>query len=229
VWLIGSILAGAPIHGAGGSGRVVDAAKSGDFAAVRALIAQKADVNVPEADGMTALHWAVRANDLPTVQALIRAGARVNTTNRYGMTPLLLASQNGDPKVVAALLKAGGAVVGAYAVAIPVTEESSIEAIKLCLDRGVDINAFNTNGTTAVHSAVQRGAQKVVRYLAEHGAKLDMKNKQGRTPLDIAQGVGGGAGRGNARGRGNAGPSQAMADLLRSLMAGGAGPGALRQ
>ena len=55
---------------------------------------------------------------------------------------------------------AGGAVVGAYAVAIPVTEESSIEAIKLCLDRGVDINAFNTNGTTAVHSAVQRGARE---------------------------------------------------------------------
>ena len=55
---------------------------------------------------------------------------------------------------------AGGAVVGAYAVAIPVTEESSIEAIKLCLDRGVDINAFNTNGTTALHSRRRSGAPK---------------------------------------------------------------------
>jgi hypothetical protein len=111
-----------------------------------------------------------------------------------------------------------------------VTEERSIEAIQLCLDRGVDINAFNTNGATAIHSAVQRGAQKVVKYLADHGAKLDMKNKQGRTPLDIAMGVGAAAGRGgNQRGRGNAGPSQAMADLLRTLMAGGPAPGASNQ
>jgi hypothetical protein len=125
---------------------------------------------------------------------------------------------------------AGGAVVGAYAVAIPVTEESSIEAIKLCLDRGVDVNAFNTNGATALHSAVQRGAEKVVKYLAEHGAILDMKNKQGRTPLDIAMGVGGGTGRGGGGGRGRGGaPRETMATLLRSLMAGGPAPGAASQ
>jgi uncharacterized protein len=501
MWVLAAVVAGAPLLGAAGPSRVVDAAKDGNFAAVKTLIAQKADVNVAQADGMTALHWAVRANDLPTVQALIRAGARVNTANRYGMTPIILAAQNGDPLVTAALLKAGadpnsalaegqtalmtaartgnvdsikllaeagarvdgkeqwqgqtalmwaasqnnsaavktlidlgadknerskllsfpefkfetsgmaitvlprggwtalmyaardgasdavrtladakadlnasdpdgttalmfailnahfdaaailidkgadpnvtditgttalyaavdmhtlgpmlsrpspklvdavdaadivkrliehgadvnarlkrpilgrhhlptgdaslgegttalaraaksndlqvmrmlldagadpkltlkdrstplmiaaagGAVVGAYAIAIPVTEESSIEAIKLCLERGVDVNAFNTNGTTALHAAVQRGAEKVVRYLAEHGAKLDMKNKQGRTPLDIALGVGAGAGRGGG-GRGRGGPGrESMADLLRSLMAGGPAPGA---
>jgi len=112
-----------------------------------------------------------------------------------------------------------------------VTEESSIEAIRLCLDRGVDINAFNTNGTTAIHSAVQRGAEKVVKYLADNGAKLDMKNKQGRTPLDIAMGVGAAAGRGgggNRRGGGGT-PRETMATLLRSLMAGGPAPGAANQ
>jgi ankyrin repeat protein len=68
-----------------------------------------------------------------------------------------------------------------------------------------------------------------VRYLAEHGAKLDMKNKQGRTPLDIALGVGGGAGRGGGgRGRGGA-PRETMANLLRSLTAGGPVPGAASQ
>jgi hypothetical protein len=94
----------------------------------------------------------------------------------------------------------------------------------------VDVNAFNTSGTTAIHSAVQRGSAKVVRYLAEHGAKLDMKNKQGRTPLDVALGVGGAAGRGaGGGGRGRGGASPAMADLLRSLMAGGPVPGAASQ
>ena len=74
------------------------------------------------------------------------------------------------------------------------------------------------------------GAEKVVKYLAEHGAILDMKNKQGRTPLDIAMGVGGAAGRGGGGGRGRGGaPRETMATLLRSLMAGGPAPGAANQ
>ena len=67
-------------------------------------------------------------------------------------------------------------MVGAYAVAIPVTEESSIEAIKLCLERGVDINAFNTNGTTAVHSAVQRGAQGSYVFVVKPDQTVTMRN-----------------------------------------------------
>jgi ankyrin repeat protein len=213
------------------SPKLVDKLDSADIA--RMLIAKGANVNArlkrpiigrhhtPTGDaslgeGTTPLARAAKSNDLQLMHVLLDAGADPKLTLKDRTTVLMISA-------------AGGAVVGAYAVAIPVTEESSIEAVKLCLERGVDINAFNTNGTTAVHSAVQRGAQKVVRYLAEHGAKLDMKNKQGRTPLDIAQGVGGAAGRGGGgRGRG-AGPSVAMADLLRSLMAGTPAPGAASQ
>src|SRR5207344_2343422 len=108
---------------------------------------------------------------------------------------------------------AGGAVVGAYAAAIPVTEETSLQAIELLVERGVDVNAFNTNGQTALHSAVSRGAPTIVKYLAEQGAKLDMKNKQGRTPLDIALGVGGG-GRG-ARGGGGGGGGRGRSEERR--------------
>ena len=127
-----------------------------------------------------------------------------------------------DRTTVAMIAAAGGAVVGAYAVAIPVTEESSLEALKLCVEHGVDINAFNTNGWTALHNAVARGA-KIVTYLAEQGAKLDMKDKQGRTPLDVALGVGGAAGRrggGGGGGRGGGGRgNEATAALLRELLA----------
>jgi uncharacterized protein len=213
------------------SPKLVDKLDSADI--VRMLIAKGANVNArlkrpiigrhhtPTGDaslgeGTTPLARAAKSNDLALMKVLLDAGADPKLTLKDRTTVLMISA-------------AGGAVVGAYAVAIPVTEDSSIEAIKLCLDRGVDINAFNTNGTTAVHAAVQRGAQNVVRYLAGHGAKLDMKNKQGRTPLDVAQGVGGGAGRGGGgRGRG-AGPSAAMADLLRTLMAGGPAPGAGNQ
>jgi ankyrin repeat protein len=168
-------------------------------------------------EGTTPLARAAKSNDLQLMKMLLDAGADPKLTLKDRTTVLMIAA-------------AGGAVVGAYAVAIPVTEASSIEAVKLCLERGVDINAFNTTGQTAVHSAVARGAENLVRYLAEHGAKLDMKNKQGRTPLDIALGVGGGAGRGGgARGRGGAPPRETMAALLRQLMAGGPTPGAAQQ
>ena len=68
---------------------LIDAVKAGNRAAVRALLKQRADVNAAEADGMTALHWAVRGDDLDTVQLLIRAGANVKAANRYGITPLV--------------------------------------------------------------------------------------------------------------------------------------------
>ncbi len=54
---------------------VADAAMHGDKSALRALLQQKADVNAPQADGTTALHWAVRANDLEMTDMLLRAGA----------------------------------------------------------------------------------------------------------------------------------------------------------
>jgi uncharacterized protein len=213
------------------SPKLVDKLDAADI--VRLLLAKGANVNArlkrpiigrhhtPTGDaslgeGTTPLARAAKSNDLQLMRMLLDAGADRKLTLKDRTTVLMIAA-------------AGGAVVGAYAVAIPVTEESSIEAVRLCLDRGVDINAFNTTGTTAVHAAVQRGGEKVVRFLAEHGAKLDMKNKQGRTPLDIALGVGGGAGRGGGgRGRGGA-PRETMATLLRSLMAGAPVPGAAAQ
>src|SRR6266481_165447 len=79
-----------------GAGRsdVADAAMKGDKAAVRTLIQQKADVNAPQIDGATALHWAVYKDDLEMMDLLIRAGANVKAANREGSTPMWLASVN---------------------------------------------------------------------------------------------------------------------------------------
>ena len=63
--------------------------QKGDRAAVQKLIQQKADVNAPQVDGATALHWAVYREDAELVDMLIRAGANVKAANREGVTPLL--------------------------------------------------------------------------------------------------------------------------------------------
>ena len=87
---------------------VADAAKSGDAAAVRALLKQGVDVNAAQGDGMTALHWAATNGDVAITQMLLSAGANVRATTRLGgLTPLHLATQAGQPQVAAALIAAG--------------------------------------------------------------------------------------------------------------------------
>ena len=95
---------------------------------------------------------------------------------------------------------------------VPATEDDSLGALKLVAEAGIDLDAFNVNGDTAIHRAAARGADSIVGYLAERGARLDTKDRRGRTPLDVALGVGGG---------GRGGPPQVRkntAELLRKLM-----------
>ena len=89
----------------------------------------------------------------------------------------------------------------------------------MLVEHGVDVNAFNANGQTILHNAAGRGANSIVQYVAEKGARLDRRDKQNRTALDVALGIGGGGRRGGAaRGRG-AQVNEKTAALLRDLMA----------
>lgn len=125
-------------------------------------------------NGTTPLMRATKTNDIALMKTLLDAGADPLLTQKDHTTAIMIAA-------------AGGARAGAYAAAFSVSEKTSIEAIQICLDHGVDINAFNNNGQTALHRAAARGADQIVRFLAEHGAKLDMKDKQNRTPVDMAE------------------------------------------
>src|SRR4051812_35989440 len=102
-----AVVSVAGLEAAGNTVRLVDAVKQGNRAAVQALIAQRANVNAVEPDGMTALHWAARGDDLATAELLIHAGANVKAASRYGITPIALAAQNGNARLVDILLKAG--------------------------------------------------------------------------------------------------------------------------
>lgn len=96
------------------------------------------------------------------------------------------------------------------------TQDEITETIGLCLKAGADINAQDTRGQTALTGAAEKGYDKVIQYLADHGAKLDLKDKQGKTALDAALGnAGGGGGFDGSR----KDVREGTASLLRKLMA----------
>ena len=85
---------------------VADAAEKNDAAAVRALLEEGSDINLPQVDGTTALHWAVYHDEDDLTRLLIKAGADVEAVNRYGVPPLSIACMNGNGKIVEMLLDA---------------------------------------------------------------------------------------------------------------------------
>src|SRR5438270_8202734 len=92
---------------AAATSEVADAAMKRNREAVRSLLQRKADVNVPQPDGSTALIWAARWDDLETADLLMRAGARVSAANREGVTAMQLAALNGNAAMIEALIKSG--------------------------------------------------------------------------------------------------------------------------
>src|SRR4051812_2494094 len=134
---------------------MADAAEHLDRPTVRALINQRVDVNAPQPDGMTALHWAAYQDDLDLSTLLVRAGADVNAASRYGVTPLSLACTNGNGPIVEILLAAGA-----------------------------DPNASLPGGETPLMTAARTGTPTVVQALLSHGARVDAKDeRRGQTAL----------------------------------------------
>ena len=71
------------------------------------------------------------------------------------------------------------------------TEEEVLETLAWLLQKGQDVNAVDRDGETAMHGAAYKNFPRAVRFLADHGAKIDVwnrKNRQGRTPIMIAEG-----------------------------------------
>ena len=161
-----------------GDTRISDAAMNGDQVLVQSLLKQKADVNAPQGDGNTALHWAAFRDDVGMARALIQAGANVNAPTRLSdVAPLHLAATNGSATMIELLLRAGADVNkpnGNGTTALMFAAASGkTDATKVLLDYGIDVNARDSNhGQTAVMFAAARNNGPAIRLLADRGANL---------------------------------------------------------
>jgi uncharacterized protein len=185
------LLSAVTLSAAGADAALADAMEKMDRVAVRTLLRKHADVNAPQVDGMTALHWAAYQDDLESVELLVRAGANVKAASRYGITPLTLAITNGDSAMVEMLLKAGAdpntTLPGGETALMTAARVGKLASVKALVARGATIDSKDEkHGQTALMWAAAEGHEPVVEMLIEMGADYKARLASGMTPLLFA-------------------------------------------
>ena len=176
-----------PSHVAGAEVPLVEAVKQADATAVRTLLDDSVDVNAAEADGTTALHWAVRLDSLDVTDLLIAAGADVSAANAFDVTPLSLAAINGNPAMLEKLLEAGAdatVTVGAgEAVILTAARTGRADAIRTLVAHGADVNLTQTAGHTPLMWAAAEGHVEAMLTLLEVGADVNARSVVPERPV----------------------------------------------
>jgi uncharacterized protein len=182
---------------AAGDLRLIEAVKTGNLESVRALLKARVDVNTPQADGATPLHWAAHRDDLITADILIRAGARANTANDLGATPLYLACTNRSAPMVEKLLKAGAnpnaTLLRGQTVLMECARTGDVRAVTALLAAGAQVNAKESiNDQTALMWAVAQQHPRVVEALIELGADIRARSRTYPQNVQTGNRAGGG-------------------------------------
>jgi uncharacterized protein len=161
---------------------------------IKVLLAKGVDVNV-------------RTKEVPPIRrAFLRVTGSLEWVDFTGMTPFLYAARAGDVTVMRLLLEhkadphiptfagttplmAAAGINWVFDQTYDEGAEKLLEAVKICFDLGMDVNAVNSMGLTALMGAANRGSDEIIRFLVEKGARLEPKDKEGRTALAWAEGV----------------------------------------
>lgn len=161
---------------------LLEAAQRGDSEAAIGALTEGASVAATQADGTTALHWAVYNGDVELVRRLIATGTDVAASNDYGSTPMAEAAVRADVDILASLLAAGGDPDSPNAdgqtVLMVVARTDNLAAAELLLEHGADINAVEQRKQqTALMWAAAQGQTGMVELLLAHGAEIEARSK----------------------------------------------------
>ncbi len=179
---IGVLLVSQALVFAAADARLINAIRAKDVAAVRALLKQRVDVNAPQGDGATALHWAAHVNDLTIADLLIRAGARGAVANENGFTPLHLACTNRNGAMVERLLAAradaNAASMNGETVLMTCARAGDARGVKALLMKGARVNEKEkSHDQTALMWAVAQRHPDVTGLLIESGAEINARSR----------------------------------------------------
>jgi ankyrin repeat protein len=209
--------------GATENGPLLSAVKSGDSGTLRGLLADRADPKEADADGTSALHWAVHQGALEMAASLLKAGAAVDAPNRYGVRPSYLAAENGDAAMLHALLEAGADPNAVFAegetVLMTAARTGNVATLEALLEAGADVNAKEgRDGQTALMWAAAADNGPAVTALLKAGAERETLDGTGQfTALGFA--VRGGAVHGvKALLDGGANPDSTLPDGMSMLV-----------
>jgi ankyrin repeat protein len=199
------------------SSLLFDAIHSGDSVTIQKLLKSGADPDSRDSDGRPALFVASYTGEteegyhpFKSVQLLIQYGADVNARDKTtGETPLMNAAGTDSLDAVKLLLQHDASINardddGNTALMTACRSEgderpyAAVNAADYLIDRGVNVNAVDINGDTALMQMAWNGgypvdgeyvqsAIKIARVLLGHGASLNIKDKTGKTALDLAR------------------------------------------
>lgn len=174
---------------------LMKAVQAGNDWEIRLLIQSGADVNLRDADGWTALMYAVRyQNSFETVNILVKNGAEVQNANTFGLTALHLAAcYNANPDVLKLLLASypTGAteIFKAFVLTLSAPQDNrAVQAAKIdaFIERGVPLNRFYEGKTPLMYAAEFGTSTHVIKVLLENGAHSAIRNADGKTAFDYA-------------------------------------------
>ena len=183
-----SFILPAPFAVAGDNPGLIGSLRNGDREIVLGILKQAVDVNLAEADGTTALHWAAHRDDLEIAEILLRSGADASRANDYGVTPLWLACTNRNSGMVRRLLDAGAdpgaALWTGETVLMECARTGTTNGVKDLLARGADVNSKESKkGQTALMWSSAGGHADVTRVLVDNNADIHGVSAGGFTPL----------------------------------------------
>jgi ankyrin repeat protein len=185
------LFSGVHLPAAGSPARVADAVEQRANPVVITLIQQGADVNAPQPDGATPLHWAAYWDDVPIADLLLRSGAKVNATNDYGVPPISLAATNGSASMVRRLLQSGAdpnaSVPTGETVLMTASRVGSLDVVYALLQAGASPNVAQlSKGQTALMWSIAEQHMEIARVLLAAGADVEARTVAGSTPLMFA-------------------------------------------